>query len=257
MTIWKNSTLIRNIDDWRRRAGPKSDDQWADHRSAKEVGKAWLAGGDDMPADVAAALLSHPDFSPVLAWSAEPEVKLPFDAIRGEPRNTDLLVQVRDASGQYLIAVEAKADEPFGETVANTRKITEDILASGRRTNRWTRLEQLVASLLGPVDPLSDSVAPLRYQLLTATAGVLCAAEREGHQRAVLLVHEFVTDRTNDAAHKRNAADFDAFLKQIAGRASRPGLIGPVWVPGNPLLTRPPALYIGKVTTNRRAAAQH
>lgn len=253
MAIWKGTVPITNLGDWRVLAKPKRDYQWAQHRSAMEVGRAWLTTDEALPAEVVAALASHPDFGQVLAWSAEPEVRLAFDDIAGEPRNTDLLVEVRDNFGNYLLAVEAKADEPFGDSLAMTRKHVDRLLAKGSRTNRWRRLEQLVAALLGRTDPMSDSLAGLRYQLFTACAGVLCAGERQGHDRVVMLVHEFVTPRTLDRNHIRNAADFEAFIKQIAGRPSRPnGLVGPITVPGHPLLQRPPALYIGKVSRNLR-----
>jgi hypothetical protein len=47
-------------------------------------------------------------------------VKLPFDGFAGEPRNTDALVVAQDGFGSYVIAVEAKADEPFSATVAES-----------------------------------------------------------------------------------------------------------------------------------------
>lgn len=89
----------------------------------------------------------------------------------------------------------------------------------------------------------------LRYQLLTACAGALCEAERLGSPRTLMLVHEFVTDKTPDEKHARNAGDLDAFLKRLsrgADRAPRSGEIrGPFNVPGAPLLTTDVALFLG------------
>lgn len=256
MSIRKGDVPITTLEQWGRIAGPKRPDQWAEHRSAMEVGRAWLEGDGDMPREVASALESHADFGPILAWSAEPEVKLPFDDYPGEPRNTDLLVEVTDARGDYLLAVEAKADESFGESLAQTRSTIDAILARGERTNRWPRLQQLALSLLGAEDPMSPPFACLRYQLLTACAGVLRAGQLRGHKRAVMLVQEFVTPRTVDVKHARNAADFVTFIRAITRNDPDTqftgDLVGPIRVPGAPLFNEHPALYIGKVSRRLR-----
>jgi hypothetical protein len=146
MPISKNQIPITSLSDWELRAGPKSADQWVDGRSAKEAARAWLAGnGVCLPPEVQALLADHPDFGPVSSWSAEPEAKLRFDAFPGETRNSDILVHANDGHGPYLIAVEAKADEPFSETVADTLAAAlERVLKSGQskgivRFSNWLR----------------------------------------------------------------------------------------------------------------------
>lgn len=57
-------------------------------------------------------LSGHPRFDDVLSWDAESEATMRFDDFPGEPRNSDLLVIAEDAFGPYVLAVEAKADEP-------------------------------------------------------------------------------------------------------------------------------------------------
>src|SRR5579872_6453476 len=119
MSIAKDGQPIVTLDDWKRLAPPRSPGQWVDGRSAKEVARAWLEGsGDSLPDEVHAALCIHPMFGPVVAWEAEPEARLPFDEFPGETRNSDLAVIARDGFGPYVLAVEAKADESFSETVA-------------------------------------------------------------------------------------------------------------------------------------------
>src|SRR3990170_6814020 len=94
MTITKNGRLIRTRDEWRDLAGPKRRDQWAEGRSALEVARSWLSvRSPALPAEVAAALSGHECFGTILDWHAEPEVRLAFDHLGGEPRNTDLLVR--------------------------------------------------------------------------------------------------------------------------------------------------------------------
>lgn len=72
-----------------------------------------------------------------------------------------------------------------------------------------------------------------------------------------MLVHEFITDKTDDGKHRDNAVDMDSFLCRIsAGEASSMEsgmLLGPFFVPGNPLFSANTALYLGKVQRNTRS----
>ncbi|MCG6535638.1 MAG: hypothetical protein L7F78_13310 [Syntrophales bacterium LBB04] len=121
MAIVKNGIPLSTLADWEKYAGPKRSDQWADGRSAKEAARAWISNGENkLPEEVLSVLVNHEAFGPIQSWQAEPEAKLSFDSFRGETRNADIIVCAQDSHGPFLIAVEAKADEPFGETVANT-----------------------------------------------------------------------------------------------------------------------------------------
>ena len=258
MHITKNSRAITSLLDWETYAGPKSKGHWVDDRSAKEVARAWLAGGDELPPEVSAALLNHSQFGAVREWQAEPEAKLRFDDFPGEPRNSDLAVHVRDDTGQYLIAIEAKADEPYGETVAQTIAAAKARLAVNPRSNGLNRVQQLQEALFSASATTTDNVLGLRYQLLTASAGALCEAERKGYPRAVLLIQEFVTSKTQDDNHSRNTDDLQRFMNALkpgaAPEVQSGKLYGPFSVPGGKLLQFKPEFYIGKVTRNLRAA---
>ena len=97
----------------------------------------------------------------------------------------------------------------------------------------------------------------IRYQLLTACAGCLAEAERRGHSRALLLVQEFVTDRTVDRKLLLNTIDLGRFVKRLSHGAFKglnPGdIAGPIRVPGAPLLSAPIDFYIGKISRNLRS----
>jgi len=253
MTISKNGSPISSLEDWKRLAPPKAEHQWTDGRSAKEVARTWLAAGaGKLPAEVTSALGGHPDFADVLTWSAEPEAKLKFDTFAGEPRNTDLAVYARDSLGDFLVAIEAKADEPFAETVSETLAAALERKLENPRSNGIARVEQLATALLGPRQAREPSTGELRYQLLTACAGALCEAERRGLSRAVVMVQEFVTAKTTDEKHLRNAADLIQFLRRLSHDPQAPlptsTLAGPFAVPGAPLLRSRVRLYVGKVT---------
>lgn len=205
-----------------------------------------------LPPEVAAALETHPDFGPVVSWRAEPEAKLRFDGFSGEPRNSDLVVYCEDHHGSYLIAVEAKADEAFGETVSDALAAAVERYVSNPRSNGVTRILQLASALFGPHRKGEPKIGKLRYQLMTAVAGAVCEAERQGLQRMVLLIHEFVTDKTQDERHVKNTGDLAAFVRRLTHQESlvveTGKLLGPFQVPGEPLVSRSVSLYIGKVS---------
>lgn len=258
MGFHKDGMEINTLEAWERLAGPKSSKQWIDGRSAKETARAWLESGCEvLPNEVVAALERHPTFGPVLQWCAEPEGKLIFDDFRGEPRNSDLVVHAEDGKGKYLIAVEAKADETFGATVADTMaEALERYLAKGR-SNGLARVQRLAQTLLGPKSQGDPHLKAIRYQLLTACAGAVHEAERCSYSRALMLVHEFVTDETDDAKHQDNAFDLNKFVSRMThgsvASISAGEIVGPLPLPASEFLTGNAELYIGKVRRNIRS----
>lgn len=211
--------MISTLQDWYSYAPPKSPSHWRAGRSAMELARAWLGNGDgSLPQEVGAILSAHAEFGRVVSWGAEPEARLHFDSFPGEPRNSDLLVLAEDHFGPYLIAVEGKADEPYGETVGKATVNAAKRLRENPRSNGMARLSQLAAALL-PHGISPEILSALRYQLLTACAGAVAEANRRGLVRAVMLVHEFITTETEDTKHQSNARDLDAFLTQMSGEA--------------------------------------
>ena len=255
--ISKNSELLKDLETWRVLAGPKHDNQWQPGRSAMEAARAWieLAPGS-LPTEIVEALRSHEDLGQIVEWSAEPEARISFDSFGGEPANLDLMVQARDGTGSLVIAVEAKADEPFGATLAETSRAASKRKAENPRSKGLDRLEGLAETVLGvPSDELSR-VDTLRYQLLTATAAAVAEAQRQSAGRAVLLIHEFVTDQTSDEKHAANAGDLDAFVRHISGgviEGVEAGTVcGPFELPGIREAGSGVGFYVGKGVRNLR-----
>jgi hypothetical protein len=245
---------ILTLDEWYTYAPPKSPSHWRAGRSAMEIARAWLGNGDgSLPREVASILSTHADFGAVLSWQAEPEARLHFDNFRGEPRNSDLLVLAEDIFGSYVLAVEGKADEPYGEPVGKALVNAASRLRENPRSNGRARLEELAAALL-PLDIAPEVLNALRYQLLTACAGAVAEASRRGLSRAVMLVHEFITDETTDNKHQANARDLDAFLKQLARgsavTAQSGQLLGQFTHRSHPQVR----LYVGKVSRVTRTS---
>jgi hypothetical protein len=167
MSIKKRDIEFTSLEEWARLAGPKSPDQWVDDRSAKEVARAWLEGkGITLPPEVNAALIAHAAFGPVRA---------------------------RDAHGEYLIAVEAKADEPFSDTIGKTLENALERYLQNNSSNGINRIQSLTQGLAGARASGDPPVKDLRYQLFIGCAGALCEAQQRGYKRALFLVHEFVT----------------------------------------------------------------
>ena len=109
------------------------------------------------------------------------------------------------------------------------------------KTLRWGGLARISHD-----PPQERHVPQLRYQLLTATAAVLAEAERRASERAVLIVHEFVTPLTLPERRDRNAADLDRFL---ATALDREGHLGAGNIAGPILVKGAPTLYVGKART--------
>ena len=101
---------ITTLTEWETRAGPKHRSQWRDGRSAKESARAWLSvGAPELPDEIARLLATSAAFGPMLAWQAEPEARIRFDDLGGEPANLDLLLVGEDKAGALMIGVEAEA----------------------------------------------------------------------------------------------------------------------------------------------------
>jgi hypothetical protein len=154
------------------------------------------------------------------------------------------------------VTIEAKADETFGLTVAQTLADAMERLLENPRSRGLRRVEDLGRALLLPRGTGQPHIGALRYQLLTGVAGTLAYAADVGASTAVLIVHEFVTDKTADEKHEQNEADYRGFLHRLGGtvpsRDKVPRLLGPFSVPGAPLFGSGAKMLIGKATTNLR-----
>jgi hypothetical protein len=255
--ITKDGQPIRDLADWEERAGPKRACQWQPNRSAMECARTWLSvTPPSFPAEIAEAFDSHPDFGRVTHWAAEPEVRLRIDKRRGEPRNTDMLLLANDLSGEFLVALEAKADEHFDVVMRVALVDAVEARLENPRSGAIDRAIDLITTLLGPLAPGDAKVGELRYQLFAAAVGALRECERRKLQRAVLLVHEFVTDETMDHNHEINDRDLCSWLRRISrgqyNSVPHNSIVGPITVPGTPLLSGSTRLYVGKAQRNIR-----
>lgn len=234
---------MTSVDDWHRFAPPKRKVHWKDGRSAKETARAWIAAAPRMPPDIERTIGAYPDVGPLLRWHADPEARVPIDPYRGEQPNIDLLVVAEDERGPVVVVIEAKADETFGCQLADQHRTAKAARASNCRSKALDRIEDLLDRFhlnLG-----QDQVPLLRYQLFTAVAAALAEAERRSSDRALFVVHEFVTSLTRSDRRERNAADLDSFVSIALHSDTHVGdgeIAGPFLIQGL-------SLYLGKART--------
>ena len=243
-TIHKGNRPLTTIDQWRLSCfdGAKRC-HWKDGRSAKENARAWLDAASSLQPDIAQILAACRDIGPLRRWCAEPEARITIDSFRGPP-NIDLLVVAEDDHGPVVIAIEAKADETFGDELADRYQRARDERVLKPRSKAVARIEALLDRFALNIE--QPHVLQLRYQLLTATAAVLAEANRRSSARAVLIVHEFMTPLTLPERRERNAADLDRFL---ATALNREGHLAPGEIAGPILVQGAPTLYVGKART--------
>jgi len=247
MKIEKKNMLITNLEEWEKLAPPKSPErQWEDGRSAKETARAWLSG---IPNEIELLMSSHPDFQSVTFDVAEPEKKIPFDNHRS-PREADLVILAHDELGEIAITLEAKADEVFDSSVLTKISNALETRIEKPKSKALARIYDLSVSLFNKKLKHEAKITDLRYQLMTAVAGTLAFSVKHEINRAVLIVHEFVTDKTSQHKLEKNAEALTKFYNRIAHQTIprfEPGILyGPISIPGEPLFEANSKFYIGK-----------
>lgn len=158
--IIKNDKLS-TVDLWKKNAPPMGGDkQWKDGRSAKELAKYMTSDYPNLPSELEEILSDIIDKHSILELDAERVTSLKGFG-RGEGRNHDGAL----FNDEIFIGIEAKADETLGNLLSDELKSASD--------NKMLRINKLVDLLF---DDGVDNHKNLRYQLLTASAGVLLEA---------------------------------------------------------------------------------
>lgn len=176
----------------------KGDRQWEDGRSAKELAEYFTKNIDGVPPEIEKALEALVPKTSVFDWDAEYVTALPG---KGEGRNHDAIMYNDD----IVVTIEAKADEPFGNTVEKEMK--------NASVNKLYRISALLKSIF---DNGFNKYDNLRYQLLTASVGSILEAEKNGVKTAVLLVLVFESNgKVNQQKLDDNRKDIKEFLEAV------------------------------------------
>lgn len=240
---------LRSLEDWLNHAGPKMGIRhWKDGRSAKELAKAFLRDGSPMVPSEIQSFITQLPMPDLRLHTGLAEHVTALDSFSGEGRNHDMVLLGQCGnSRQVLIGLEAKADEPFDDTIATRLEKNRDKIESGM-SNVGKRIENLGKALFGSSFSSEDS--HLRYQLMTGAAGTLAEARLRGADVAVFLVYEMTSSACKPANLARNATDFATFIQRFGAPIDGEGaaLYGPFHVPGNDTIDGSIPLYIGKVS---------
>ncbi len=201
---------ITSLETWFEHAPPeKGLKQWQDGRSAKELARRWFyRGAGRIPWEMGSLLMSHRSTRRTFLIKGQAEHETPLDTFPGKGRQHDLLLDGFSEQGSLIIGVEAKADEPFGPTIAERLASVE-----GTKSNVPQRISNLSHALFGC--DVDETIGELRYQLLHAVAGTIIEAIRRKADGAIFVVHEFVTPKTSTARQKANGQDLTKFVARL------------------------------------------
>ncbi|WP_430402497.1 DUF6946 family protein [Hyphomonas sp.] len=189
---------------------------WKKGRSAYEAAHSWVTGNINheggMPRPVRNMLNQAPEWTEAEVAVGLFEHATPLDTLQ-RPSSNDLLVVCRLQEALGVMAVEAKAGEPFGELVS----------VWNSTPGRSARL----AWACDFFDVEAESCGGLRWQLFHRTTSAIIEAKRFHAPHAIMLVHDF-----GEKVSWRD--DYVAFAETIGvtnadfGRLSDPKLVGGV-----------------------------
>lgn len=174
------------VSDWRGSLADP-DTHWKRGRSAWELAVCWEAAKtreSGLPGEVEDAFASHPVFAGSQLLIGVPEHPVELD-VANSPSMNDLWAFFCLQNGYASVTVEAKAGEPFGDTVA--KWLEDDKLGTKHR-----RLAYLARQLAVPSVP-NDT----RYQLIHRTVSAHLEAVRWKAQHALMLVQSFADSQSS------------------------------------------------------------
>jgi hypothetical protein len=248
MRFHKSGHEIRSVDGWFKYAPPKMGlRHWKDGRSAKELARSWFRKDCASPPEELRLLLEGAFGTEMMFDEATPECIIEPDDFKGEHRNCDLVVLCRAGTQHITINIEAKADEPFGDTtVGDYYDRTAD-----SRSNVPARIRHLSLAFFGRLP--DEEVRKLQYQLLHAAAATLIEAAANRTELGLFLVHEFQSTNLSSAKLKKNSADWEnfvhAFPELAAAQVEKDQILGSVSVPGAGSVRCSVPLYLGNLVT--------
>ena len=145
-----------------------------------------------------------------------PEFWAAFDSYRGEPSNLDLGIYGRTAKGESLfVGLEAKVDERFGNTVSIRYRDAIRRRERGEKPQAPERIKDPGCRFSpGEVGNRLNGFGPIRYQLLTGTAGT----QGVGQDISVFHVLVFKTALYATARGRENCRDYETFIDRASGK---------------------------------------
>lgn len=217
-----------NPEDWKRFLD-KPDKQWKSDHSAKALAYCWQEARG-FPAEVRKLFRESdiPAFKGIKMLAAFPEYKVPLPG-GGKASQSDIFILAKGGNKLISIAVEGKADEPFGEIISEWK-----IRDMGGKKERLNYLCNLLK--LSP-----DVVNDIYYQLLHRTASAVIKAQEFNALIALVLIHAL---KKSPEKYEESFQAYCQFLYLFGKKGKENSItslrrLGPVslyagWVKGNP-----------------------
>lgn len=204
--IKKGNRIISSLDEWKEQGHPKSEIQWKDGRSSKEMARFALS---ESFKDIVAEILRQCNIDEQ-DFVCEPEAvtSLGPGFNRGGCRNHDLLMIGKDC----IVGIEAKVSESFDKklsTVIESQQVKY-------KDESKTRAKKLVDYF---EKDHSVKFNDIGYQLFTSTRGTIFAASSKKYKSCINLVLVFTgkvdKERDYEKHCKNNDKDFNTFHKFV------------------------------------------
>ncbi len=189
--------------DWKKRL--KKPEHWKKEYSSWETAQSWL-GAAGFPRSFAFLASFAEPFASLTPLITIPEHTVALPGGVNSPTQADVWVLASHTSGLASIAVEAKCEEGFGESVAEW--------LVGASQGRMERIAY-VTKLLGVTQSGAGHVA---YQLLHRAAGAVIEAKRFKANVAVIAVQWFDKGLTG-SKNPTGFDDFAAFVRLFGAQA--------------------------------------
>jgi hypothetical protein len=205
-----NGQAIRSFGDWLPLAHrPDAAGEWKDFHSAKELARAYFrTGSPAVPEEMAALLNSRPETQGFRIDTAVAGKSIIADSHWAKKRYTDLLLYGQRGQEKIVIAVEAVADQPFGDTI-------DDVLMHVTTPDnpRPALIYDLSRAVFGR--PIDAELRRLRYQLLHGLAATIIEAGNQHATFAIFVVHEFLSLPLDFDGVMRNHDDLIDFIHAV------------------------------------------
>jgi hypothetical protein len=205
-----NGQAIRSFGDWLPLAHPPdAAGEWKDFHSAKELARAYFrTGSPAIPEEMAALLNSRPETQGFQIDTAVAGKSIIADTHWAKKRYSDVLLYGQRGQEKIVIAVEAVADQPFGDTI-------EDVLMHVTTPDnpRPSLIYDLSRAVFGR--PIDTDLRRLRYQLLHGLAATISEAGTKHATFAVFVVHEFLSLALDFDRVMRNDEDLTEFVHSV------------------------------------------
>ncbi len=234
----KKNKEITDIKTWKDAFFKSYPKLWKKHRSAMSTSEYWL---DKNRVNSLEKKLQK--VFPALSIDvAYPECPLKFDSF-SNPRENDILAL--DEHHKYLISVEAKTDEEFGDYVF--LEAMRNAILEKRKNPSSKQIERLLG-LYKNYFCGDDEILNLMHQLTYWYAGSIAEAKRRKYPNVVLLNQVFIYPELNKEKLEKNHKDFEDFVNLISKKTIKKVACNKIYGPIHNEYTQGLNIYILKQT---------